>query len=433
MKIAVVGAGISGLACAFELQGRGHRVVVYESLERVGGRMSTLRAGGLPVDLGANLLLANYGHTRALAGRVGLGADWFEFQAGHGGVLADGAASVCDPKSMLDMIRDRRFGWGARLRLLGLLLEAWAERPALEFFDLSIGDEDPSGEDAWTGVVRRCGEEVAANLVDPFVRTFHFHSSKRLAMKVILALAALFVGQGGFVPGGFRGGMGALPAALAGRLDLRAGTHVIRVLRRGSGWRLGHTRGQEDFDRVVLALPAMRARALLPDGPPRTTAFLEGVGYSSTMMCSYRVPREAAGDFEGYWVPYAESTLLCAVADEDCKGAGDARDVVVTIGLHDEAARALAKASDDQVLALVAAEWSRLMPRFAERMIGLHVQRWPAALPVYGVGEIARVKRYWTAGQGDEGLWLCGDHLNHPWVEGSVRCGQKVAAAIDPD
>jgi predicted NAD/FAD-dependent oxidoreductase len=39
-------------------------------------------------------------------------------------------------------------------------------------------------------------------------------------------------------------------------------------------------------------------------------------------------------------------------------------------------------------------------------------------------------RKFWENGQGQGGVWLCGDYLNHPWVEGAVRCGEKVAARL---
>ncbi len=60
MRIAVVGAGISGLTCAFRLQQEGQTVRVLEAEPEVGGRMGTTHVTGLPIDTGANLLLANY-------------------------------------------------------------------------------------------------------------------------------------------------------------------------------------------------------------------------------------------------------------------------------------------------------------------------------------------------------------------------------------
>ena len=43
---------------------------------------------------------------------------------------------------------------------------------------------------------------------------------------------------------------------------------------------------------------------------------------------------------------------------------------------------------------------------------------------------MTRVDRFWRDGQGEGGVWLCGDWLNHPWLEGAVRCGERVAIAL---
>lgn len=50
----VVGAGMAGLTCARMLADAGRAAVVLEARERVGGRMSTDRTAGFPVDLGAS-------------------------------------------------------------------------------------------------------------------------------------------------------------------------------------------------------------------------------------------------------------------------------------------------------------------------------------------------------------------------------------------
>jgi monoamine oxidase len=51
--VIVVGAGLAGLAAARELMRLGHRVLVLEARDRVGGRVWTRSLGGAPVDMGA--------------------------------------------------------------------------------------------------------------------------------------------------------------------------------------------------------------------------------------------------------------------------------------------------------------------------------------------------------------------------------------------
>ena len=41
MNIAVIGAGISGLGCAYQLAKKGHRVHIFEARDRIGGHTAT--------------------------------------------------------------------------------------------------------------------------------------------------------------------------------------------------------------------------------------------------------------------------------------------------------------------------------------------------------------------------------------------------------
>lgn len=56
VDVAIVGAGMAGLAAAVRLTGAGLRVAVLEAAPRIGGRMSTDRVGGFRLDRGAGLL-----------------------------------------------------------------------------------------------------------------------------------------------------------------------------------------------------------------------------------------------------------------------------------------------------------------------------------------------------------------------------------------
>ena len=51
MKIAIVGAGISGLGCAWLLNQQ-HDITVYEAAPRLGGHSNTVEVMGTPVDTG---------------------------------------------------------------------------------------------------------------------------------------------------------------------------------------------------------------------------------------------------------------------------------------------------------------------------------------------------------------------------------------------
>lgn len=56
MRVAVIGAGLGGLAAACTLAARGHRVKVFEASDWVGGKAAVLEDGGFRFDMGPTIL-----------------------------------------------------------------------------------------------------------------------------------------------------------------------------------------------------------------------------------------------------------------------------------------------------------------------------------------------------------------------------------------
>ena len=58
-RVAVIGAGVAGIACAHALRGHGFEPVIFEKSRGLGGRLATRRVeGGLTIDHGAQFLTA---------------------------------------------------------------------------------------------------------------------------------------------------------------------------------------------------------------------------------------------------------------------------------------------------------------------------------------------------------------------------------------
>ena len=59
-KIAVIGAGISGLYCSYLLEEKGYEVDLFEKSSKIGGRMASLEKSGFILDQGFHVLQTGY-------------------------------------------------------------------------------------------------------------------------------------------------------------------------------------------------------------------------------------------------------------------------------------------------------------------------------------------------------------------------------------
>src|SRR6516164_11597450 len=74
-RVVVVGGGITGLAAAFFLRDAPVAVTVLEGSPRLGGKLSASEVAGVPVDEGAEALLARRPEGVELITATGLGSD----------------------------------------------------------------------------------------------------------------------------------------------------------------------------------------------------------------------------------------------------------------------------------------------------------------------------------------------------------------------
>ena len=276
MSTLILGGGVTGLAAAWHLQRRGEAVEVWEAGASIGGWMKTLPWEG--------------GH----------------FETGPQGVLWQ-QGTVVDRLFSAIELPFKSPGTGARwVGKGGRLIPVPASPPALLFSDLMplsaklrmmaepfipVREAEPE-EGLSAFITRRLGRGVATELLPAMVAGVLAAPAELLSVDAIPKLRQ-WEATGSLVNGirksGVshmvvpKGGMGQLPIRLAATLaSVRTGLraeHLEALPDRR--WQVSGGGEVRVADRVVLALPAFEAAALLGAVAPQSAAALAAIPYTS--------------------------------------------------------------------------------------------------------------------------------------------------------
>ena len=429
--IAVIGAGIAGLTCAYRLHQAGHSVEVYEKEDAVGGRMRTRTTRGMAFDLGANFLVAAYTHLLGLTRE--LGVEVLCMSPVDHVFYREGAWHSMNMATLRDVIRMDGLKFWNRFRLLEFYYTVHRKYPKLDFFDLSSIPDEFNRENAYDLALEAVGDGFADYLVDAFHSCMMFYRARETSVAAFLALFQTKTAPGSdFRILHARNEMQEIPDALASPLNVHTGS-AVRSLRRGTeGWEVCFEEKTRTYSYVVLATTAGAARELLAEGPAIHRDLLRATRYAATVNLSFEMERTALGQAHCFYIPYKESPLVAEFTNEALKGDNLVREgkSLCNVGLHEAAALELASLSDEDLFSRVERELHRLRPDIGE-LKPHDLQRWSEAIPKYDAGHVARVKEFLGTGQGEDGLYLCGDYMNAPWLEGASRFGSRVAEAIN--
>ncbi len=455
--VVVVGAGVAGLAAAYALWDAGVRVSVLEQADRPGGKLRLGEVGGVPVDLGAEAMLARRLEGIALARAVGLGGD-VVFPATTG-------ATVWTRGEFRPLPRHQVLGVPTGLRTLastGLLTSSELLRVALD----RVLPRTPLDCDVSVAgyLGARLGPAVVDRLVEPILGGVYAGSADRLSLEATMpqlaaaaraqrsVLAAARAARAQLpdsaepVVASLRGGLGRLPAAVlaaAPGVVVRTGAAVRELRRTPTGWRLtvgaadaGGGADALEADAVVLAVPAHPAARLLRDLAPAAAAALGGIEHASVAVVTLAF---RGGDLAvrppgpGFLVPPVERRAVKAVTYSTTKWgwyAEDHADVTVvrlSLGRHGE--DAVLQRDDDELVDLARADLTDVAG-IAARPVDSRVTRWGGGLPQYTVGHLGRVTGIRAAVDSLPGLALCGAAYDGVGVAACVASGRAAAARV---
>jgi oxygen-dependent protoporphyrinogen oxidase len=451
-RLVVVGAGITGLAAAFEWRRRRphDEIVVLEAGDRIGGKLHRVELAGHWYDTGPEAVLARVPEAVALIEALGLGDRLVAPATTQASVvLPDGrhrlpAGTVLGVPASADGLEGLLSADGiARVR-------AEAELPRLALSrDVAVG-----------ALLReRLGDEVVDRLVEPLLGGVYAGRADELSLVATMPALAAHLSAAGSVlaaaaaarDAGIRSrgdadgpvfatvadGLGSLPQALvtAARADVRLRTpaHGLRRTATGLELSVGPAATPEVLtaDAVIVTAPAPKSARLLAELVPAAVEPLRGIPYASMAVVAMAFPAQDVDAGSGLLVPPVAGRLVKGVTVSSAKWphlAGDALLVRSSVGrFRDESEL---QRADDDLTAAVVADVADLLGLSRPHPLETRLVRWGGGLPQYLVGHPGRVAAIRTAVGRIPGLAIAGAAFEGVGVPACIRDARRAVDAL---
>ncbi|NYG08683.1 oxygen-dependent protoporphyrinogen oxidase [Phycicoccus badiiscoriae] len=484
-RIVIVGGGIAGLACAWDLS---HAVpdatiTVLDASDRPGGKLRREPVAGVALDVGAESMLARRPEALDLLSELGADDEVVHPDTTSASIWSRGDLHPL-PKGTLMGIPSPP---ASALGILSADEVARAEHETPwgsdDFEDVSVGEY----------VAARLGDAVVDRLVEPLLGGVYAGQARALSLRACLpsvfaaakrgqslaetaaasaasaAAASAATSETAGVPvagapapvfAGLVGGVGRLAELLTESLRARGVTirsgAIVRELHRhpdgehghleptapGGGWSVvvGPRPRPERFvaDAVVIAVPAAPASRLLAAHLPDAARALREIEYASMAIITLAVgapgPTTVPLPGSGFLVPAVEGRTIKASTFSSTKwrwtaeAADDLSFLRASVGRYGETSDL--QRPDDELVAIAVAEVSEALGHQLPRVVDTHVQRWGGALPQYTVGHLDRVARIRTAAAGAPGLELAGAAYEGVGIPACIASGRAAAVAV---
>lgn len=408
---------------------------ILEASSRVGGRMTTDRLDGMPVDRGAQFLSTEYRVLRSLAEEAGCSSLVHETST-MGAVVRDGVPRRLRSGNPVTTLFSGLLGMRD---LMALGWETFCNRRPLGMLSLSEFSAwarfDDETVKMWSD--RALGPAVTEFVFEPMLRGFYFQSPEETSRALAMVLTAFSVRRAHTLT--CEGGLGVLPESLARSLEVQFDTPVLSVVPEGDEVCVMTASGTIRAGRVIVAIPAPVASGLLtPIVRSSAETRLLGTGYSSSinigcLACpDFRLPA-VLRDVYGLLVPSSEDHDIAGVGIERnkfMKGLpGDAQ--LFNIMLSDACSRRVMGMPDDEVVRATLGSVERYLPGLVSNVSATMVCRWPFAEPRSPVGRSADLETYRRmCRETTPAVLLAGDYMSMPYTEGAAESGVWAAEQV---
>lgn len=474
-SVVVIGAGISGLVCAFRLKTLGVDVLLIEKSDRVGGVIQSERIDGFLIERGPNSSQGTEA-LLALVEELGLAGELAESDPKAPAYVFFGGKLHAVPSAAGTLIKSTLLSFAGKLRIAREPLVA-ARREATE-------------ESVAAFARRRIGAEAAERLVAPFVSGIYAGDADRLSVQAAFPeLALLETSYGGLMKGmfakgrevrrarksaaavlekaaptrrravSFHEGMAVLPVTLAQRLgeDLVTGCSEIRLLM-ADRWsnaqsapcfetatgsvssefevefKRAGTRLRLTCDRLIIATPARAAATLVANLSDNLSRLLDEIEYPPLAILS--VAYEASsikvplGGFGFLAAPSEGFNILGCVWNSSLfAGRAPEGKALLTVFIGGARNPGAARMDDAELVSTAHAELQRVLGITSEPRV-VAITRYERSIPQYNLGHAKRVQEIESLPTRMPGLNLIGNYLHGVSTGDCIKEADRVACEV---
>jgi oxygen-dependent protoporphyrinogen oxidase len=439
LRIAIIGAGISGLATAFYLQR--HRpdaeLIVFDAAARPGGALETVDIDGFRFEAAANGFLSNKPEFLELVDDSGARDILMPSSdlARKRYIYTDGLHRL--PESPGAFLGTPLLSSAQKLRVLGELLVP-ARRDAndeslREFGDrrLGRGFTNVFLDAMCAGIYGTTPEKVSVRAAFPLVAALEREHGG--LFRGMLAKRRSSAGPGGRLMS-FRRGVGAFTEHLAGRIDAewRLGEPVVAIMRSGDAYRVVTEQRDTEIDRIVLAAPSHAAAGMLRSLDPELATMVGEIAYSPIAVVGfgYRGDVHPLDGFGLLTTSASQVPVLGILWDSSIfpdRAPAGARSVRVMIGgqrrpdlVHQDRAGLIATAREGLAMTM----------GLEREPDVVFVKRWDRGIPSYAPGHLERVDAIMQRAGRWPGLYLNGNAYRGVAMTDCARNSQRVAREL---
>jgi oxygen-dependent protoporphyrinogen oxidase len=423
--VIVVGAGVTGLTCAYRLKKLGIDALVVESSNRVGGVIRSEVIKGHLVEWGPSSLLPT-AHTFRLLEELN---------------LIDDLVSA-DPKA------PRYIVVGGKLRAIPLgplsmrgILRALRE-PLIR--SKSEGDESVA-----SFFRRRFGDEVHERIVAPFVTGIFAGDTQRLSVgSVFPRILEIERERGSVIVGMLRGkpkggNSGPTPAqpVSARKSTISSFPQGLETLTRRLSEGLNVKTecrdvavGQSGAKATVLAVPAFEAAEILKDAHPEFAGTLRSIEYAPVVVAATSLPTSSLKTplrGFGFLAPRSERLTVLGTVFNSVLFLDRSPDdrILLTSFLGGALRPEIFDWPEERIWDSMCPELKRLLnSSTAPEPVGLFRHR--RAIPQYNIGQSERVQNLASQLKRIPGLFLTGNFLHGVSMPACMEHGDNTAAAV---